>query len=259
GNSFYNALDVKVVKRMTHGLQAQGSYTWGKDIDEGSVVADSGEFLNSVQSPYNFFDKKLNRAPSDFNVAQNLVLNVLWQVPAPSSWSRGAAHWLINGWQLGGIYTAQTGTPFTPILGCDVLGDPACSSLPDHPNRLTGSGCNTLSNPGNPNQYIRVQCLAFPNPSNILGNLGRNTVVGPGLSELDFSLVKNTPVRRVSENFSIQFRAEFFNILNRANFQLPLDNLTVFDGSGNPVSFAGLIDSTDTTSRQIQFALKLIW
>lgn len=259
GNSFYDALDLQVVKRMSHGLQAQGSYTWGKSIDDGSVVADSGEFLNSVQTPYNFFDKKLNRGPSDFNVAQNLIINVLWRVPTPSSWSGGAAHWLTNGWQLSGIYTAQTGTPFTPILGCDVLGDPACSSLPDHPNRVIGPGCSTLSNPGNPNQYIKVQCLAFPNPANILGNLGRNTVIGPGLSELDFSLIKDTPVRWVSENFKIEFRAEFFNILNRTNFQLPLDNLTAFDASGNPVPFAGLIDATDTTSRQVQFALKLIW
>ncbi|MGH9325626.1 MAG: TonB-dependent receptor domain-containing protein, partial [Terriglobia bacterium] len=128
GNSFYDALDLQVVKRMTHGLQAQGSYTWGRNIDDGSVVADSGEFLNSVQSPYNFFDPKLNRGLSDFNVAQNLTLNVMWRVPAPSSWSRGAAHWLANGWQLGGIYTAQSGTPFTPIVGCNPLGDPACSS-----------------------------------------------------------------------------------------------------------------------------------
>jgi Carboxypeptidase regulatory-like domain/TonB dependent receptor-like, beta-barrel len=259
GNSFYDAFELQVVKRMSHGLQAQAAYTWGKSIDDGSVVADSGEFLNSVQTPYNFFDKKLNRGPSDFNVAQNLVINVLWNVPTPASWSGGPARWLSSGWQLGGIYTATSGTPFTPILGCNVLGDPACSSLPDHPNRVVGPGCNTLSNPGNPNQYIKLQCLAFPNPSNILGNLGRNTVVGPGLSDLDFSVIKDTPVRRVSENFKVEFRAEFFNIMNRANFQLPLDNLTVFDGSGNPVPFAGLIDATATSSRQIQFGLKLIW
>jgi hypothetical protein len=259
GNSFYDALQLQLVKRLSHGLQFQGSYTWSKSIDEGSVVADSGEILNAVQSPFNFFDKKLNRGLSDFNVSQNLVVNFMWQVPTVRSWSAGWARWLVEGWQLGGIFTASSGTPFTPILGCDPLGDPACNSLPPRPNRVLGPGCDTLSNPGNPNHYIKTQCLAFPNPSNILGNLGRNTVIGPGFTTLDFSVFKDNPVRWISDNFKVQFRAEFFNILNHANFVQPLDHSTVFDGSGNPISSAGLIDATQTPSRQIQFGLKFIW
>jgi hypothetical protein len=127
------------------------------------------------------------------------------------------------------------------------------------PDRLGGPGCQTLTNPGNPNHYIKTQCLAFPVPNNRRGNLGRNVLIGPGLSKLDFSVFKNNHVRRISETFNVQFRSEFFNILNRTNFASPTDNLTVFDQSGNTVPSAGLITSTQTTSRQIQFALKLIW
>jgi hypothetical protein len=79
------------------------------------------------------------------------------------------------------------------------------------------------------------------------------------VSKLDLSVFKNNRIRRISENFNVQFRAEFFNVLNRANFASPTDHSTVFDQSGNPVSSAGLITSTQTTSRQIQFALKVIW
>ena len=96
--------------------------------------------------------------------------------------------------------------------------------------------------------------------ANLRGNLGRNTIIGPGLSKLDFSVFKNNYVRRISESFNAQFRAEIFNIFNRANFGSPTDNLAVFDQNGvQQTQTAGLLTSTQTTSRQIQFALKLIW
>jgi hypothetical protein len=84
-------------------------------------------------------------------------------------------------------------------------------------------------------------------------------LIGPGLSKLDFSVFKNNQVRRISENFNAQFRAEIFNILNRANFSSPTENLAVFDQKGQSIQSAGLLTSTQTTSRQIQFAMKLIW
>jgi hypothetical protein len=158
---------------------------------------------------------------------------------------------------LGGLYKASSGQPFTPILG----GDPAGMKLDETselPDRLGGSACHTLTNSGNPIHYIKTQCLAFPG-ANKWGNLGRNTLIGPGVSKLDFSVFKNNRVKRISENFNVQFRAELFNILNRANFASPTDNSTVFDHLGIPVSSAGLITSTQTTSRQIQFAIKFIW
>jgi hypothetical protein len=177
-------------------------------------------------------------------------------VPSPAS-NSAFPKWPLSGWQFGGVYKASTGQPFTPILG----GDPAgmkVDETSEPPSLAGGAGCAALVNPGNPNTYIKTQCLAFPGP-NRWGNLGRNSLVGPGVSNLDFSVFKNNPVKRISESFNAQFRAEFFNILNRANFGSPTQNLAVFDQNGLSIPSAGLITSTQTTSRQIQFALKFIW
>jgi hypothetical protein len=92
-----------------------------------------------------------------------------------------------------------------------------------------------------------------------LGNLGRNTVIGPGLVNFDFSIVKNTKVPKISETFAVQFRAEFFNILNHTNFAPPVDNLEAIDATGNPVPGFGQIDATQVPNREIQFALKITW
>jgi hypothetical protein len=96
-----------------------------------------------------------------------------------------------------------------------------------------------------------LQCFQFPAVPTVLGNLGRNSVIGPGLAEVDLSLFKDTPVKRVSDTFQVEFRAEAFNILNRANFQAPLDHLQIFDQNSAPVPGAGLIDATTTSSRQM--------
>jgi hypothetical protein len=183
---------------------------------------------------------------------------------------------------LGAIYKANDGVPFTATFGTD--GDPQGlnSSDPwDFPNRLTDPGCGSLINPGNPNNYIKTQCFAVPAVSspafyaancdpafgtapqcfNLRGNAGRNILTGPGTSNLDFSLLKNNYIKRISENFNVQFRAEFFNILNRANFGVPVtpDHTDIFDSTGAPTGVAGLLTSTTTTAREVQFALKLSW
>jgi len=159
---------------------------------------------------------------------------------------------------MGRSVTAETGVPITPLVGGDPLGlnsqDPYA-----FPNRLNIPGCQSPVNPGNPNNYVKLSCFAPPNPLTMLGNAGRNTVVGPGLATYDFSLLKNNYIKSISESFNVQFRAEFFNVLNRANFATPTDNETLFDQSGNPVGAAGAIDSTSTSQREIQFAVKVIW
>jgi hypothetical protein len=191
--------------------------------------------------------------------------------------------WAANGWELGGILKANDGPPFTATFGTSG-GDPLLLGSTDpwaFPNRLTGPGCQSLVNPGNPNNYIKTQCFAVPtapsvafyntycDPSqgsyplcfNLRGNAGRNTIPGAGLLNLDFSLFKNNYVRKISENFNVQFRAEIFNILNHANFATPVepDNTDIFDETGALNSTAGLLTSTTTSSRQIQFALKVSW
>jgi Carboxypeptidase regulatory-like domain/TonB-dependent Receptor Plug Domain len=280
GNSFYDALEVGIQKRMSRGLQLQGSYTWGKSIDTSSTSMVGDAFANSIASPH-WFDIKMNRGLSDFNVGRTLVINSTWQVPAPKSFS-GTAAWIVDGWELGGIYKASDGVPFTATFGTD--GDPLGLNNTDpydFPNRLTGPGCATLTNPGNPTNDIKTQCFAVPSapsaafytancdPSfgtppqcfNLRGNSGRNVLTGPGTSNLDFSVFKNNYVKRISENFNVQFRAEFFNVLNRANFHVPVspDHTDIFDSTGAPTGVAGLLTSTTTTAREIQFALKLVW
>lgn len=288
GNSFYHALQVGVHKKMTHGLQAQGSFTWGKSIDSNSASAYGDTFSNSISSLH-WFDQKLSRGLSDFNIGRTLVINVVWDVPAPKSIS-GLAAWVLNGWELGGIYTASDGVPFTATFGTDA--DPLNQLNSDpwaFPNRLTGSGCRKLTNPGNPDNYINTQCFAVPtapNPAfwaancdpappsvggplpagslecfNLLGNSGRNILIGPGTSNLDFSIFKNNAIKRISESFNVQFRAEFFNVLNRPNFAVPVtpDNTDIYDSTGAATGAAGLLTSTTTTSREIQFALKFAW
>jgi hypothetical protein len=254
--SSYHALQAVISKNLSHGIQFHGAYTWSKSIDTLSATVADDSFPNGLMNPL-FFDQHTSRGLSDFDVRQNFVVNLTWEAPAPKTGLR-LTRWALSGWQLGGIYKASSGQPFTPILGGDPLGT-ALDETAEPPNRVAGPGCKTLSNPGNPNHYFKTQCLAFPNPANLLGNLGRNTVIGPGLANLDFSLFKNDRLRSISESCSAQFRAEFFNVFNRANFASPTDNRIAFDQSGIPTSSAGLITSTQTPSRQIQFALKLIW
>jgi hypothetical protein len=255
-NSFYDAMQADVTKRVSHGFQFHGAYTWGKSIDTLSATEADDAFPNGLFNQL-FFDQRTTRGLSDFNVAQTLVLSFTWEVPGPAKDSKHPS-WALGGWQLGGLYKLSTGQPFTPILGGDAVGM-KLDQTSEPPDRLAGPGCQTLTNPGNPTHFIKTQCLAYPVPGNRWGNLGRNTLIGPGLSKLDFSVFKNNYVKRISESANAQFRAEFFNILNQANFASPTDNLTVFGQNGQPIPSAGLITSTQTTSRQIQFALKLIW
>jgi hypothetical protein len=280
GNSFYDALLAGVTKKMSHGLEFQGSFTWGKSIDNSSGTIAGDTFSNALSSLH-WYDLNSSRGLSDFDIRRTVVISATWQVPGPKSVS-GPAGWLMSGWELGAIFKANDGVPFTATFGTD--GDPLGlnSSDPwDFPNRLTGPRCQSLVNPGNPNNYIKTECFAvptapnqafysancdssfgtYPQCFNLRGNAGRNILIGPGLSNLDFSIFKNNRVRKISENFNVQFRAEFFNILNHANFAVPItpDNTDIFDSTGAPTGVAGKLTSTTTSAREIQFAAKLFW
>jgi hypothetical protein len=189
----------------------------------------------------------------------------------------------IGGWQAGGIITAQTGSPFSPVVGGDPLGRNAGDTEVDYVSRVPG--CNPIN--GSVLSYLNLNCFSlptapasfaaqcnnFPNapappPSgqvycaNLLGNLGRNQINGPGYIGVDFSIFKNV---RLSERFTSQFRVEMFNILNHPNFLVPVDNEVLFNGgslsSGLSGSTTGLspgrIDTTSGDSREIQFGFKL--
>ena len=281
GSSSYNALQIGLTKRMSHGFLFQGSYTWSKSIDDNSGVIAGDNFSQAISS-LAWFDFRLDRGLSDFNVGRTLVASATWQLPTLKS-APGAVAWATNGWELGGIFSAHDGVPFTVLFGTD--GDPVGKNSSDpysYPNRLVGAGCNSPVNPGNPNQYVKTQCYAIPtapsvafynqncDPSfgtapqcfNLRGNSGRSSLIGPGLADLDFSLVKNNRVPKISENFNVQFRAEFFNVLNHANFSVPdygSGFADIFDSAGARNAQAGLLTTTTTSSREVQFAVKVIW
>jgi hypothetical protein len=279
GSSIYDALELNVTHRFSHGVTLRGSYTWGKSIDTTSAGIAGDDFLNAMSSPP-AYDLKSVRGLSDFNVAQTLVIAGTWRIPTAQS-LRGAAAWALNGWETSGLLKVNTGVPFTATLGTD--GDPLGlnSSDPwDFPSVVSSPGCHSLVNPGNPNNYIKTQCFslpgaptqgfynqycdssfAYPTCINMRGNAGRNILIGPGLANLDFSLIKNNVISAVSERLNVQFRVEIFNLLNHPNFQVPTlpDNTDIFDSSGARNSAAGLLTSTTTTSRQIQFGVKVIW
>ena len=284
-SAIYHAFEVQVKKRMSHGFQAQASYTYGKSIDTSSGSTDGDQFQNGISTLF-FFNQKIRRAPSDFNVTHTLTLSYTWDIPSPANFS-GPLGWAASGWEFGGIVQANTGVPFTPIIGPDPLGlnntdpfdfpdyVPGCNPIHGGVNYLN-LNCFTL--PTQPTQ-LAGQCQTFgfrpPNPSanppdpgsagiagtcaNLLGNAARNSLVGPGLVSVDFSLFKNNPVKRISENFNVQFRLEVFNSLNHPNYNPPTSNNAIFDGTGAPVQGAGVITGTATTSRQIQVALKFVW
>lgn len=288
GNSSYDALQLNLTQRLAHGFQIRGSYTWGRSIDTNSSTIVGDEFLTSVSSLH-VFDLSLDRALSDFNISHTLVIAGTWQIPVPHSFT-GPLAWVTKGWETSALLKANSGVPFTPTFGTD--GDPLGLGSSDpwaFPNRLGGPGCQSLVNPGNPNNYIKTQCFSIPtapasyfsgptplcssdprlgsnavgNPTlfqcfNLRGNAGRNILIGPGLVNLDFSLVKNT---RIHDSFNVQFRAEAFNILNRANYQVPplVNGTDIFDSTGAANTNAGVLTSTATSSRQLQFGLKLIW
>jgi hypothetical protein len=278
GDAFYDALEVEVKKKFGSSLNIQGSYTWGKAIDTGSATVIGDPFQTSISSPY-FFCKRCRRGLSDFNISQSFSGHVLWNVPSPKNLGVIGSQ-ALGGWQLGSIITAQTGVPFTPIITGDVLG---LSSIDPWAFPSLVPGCNPIasnfkSNPNGP-IYYNTKCFTFPlqgaipnaqcnqvlDPTtkqtaclNLFGNVRRNSLVGPKLVDVDFSVFKNFPIRKISETFNVQFRAELFNVLNHANFAPPINNVAVLQPQ--PISIiptAGLLDRTTTTSRQIQFGLKL--
>ena len=174
GQSYYHALETQLQKRMTHGFQVQGTFTWSKSIDTSSASGAGDSFGNSISS-LPWYDLKADRGPSDFNVGRTLVVNGVWDVPTPQSMS-GPAQWALGGWELGVIFTASDGVPFTPTWGTG--SDPSNSNSGDDwafPNRLTGGGCSTLTNPGNRINYVKTQCFQVPTaPSLVFWNANCN-------------------------------------------------------------------------------------
>ena len=243
GNSSYNALETDVIHRLSRNLQFRANFTWSKNLDMNSGLT-GAQANNQAQMVLNRNDLPEDWGPAALDVAAQASFSASYRLPWFNSRNR-----LLSGWQVNLISTLLSGFPFTPVIGSNRSGD-GDTRNPDRPDvNPAFSGPVIL---GNPNQWYNPNAFALPTPGTY-GNLGRGVYRGPGLADLDFSLFKDT---RVTERSTLQFRAEFFNILNHANFGTP--NSTVFS-SGAISGSAGLITTTTTTSRQIQFGLKLIF
>jgi hypothetical protein len=227
-----------------NGVQFQISYTYGKCIDTGSSGSRGDNFTNDLPDLL-WFDKAHRRGLCDFDIRNSFVLNALYTLPGPTENRLAAA--ILGGWQIGGIFSANTGTPFTPLLPGDPLGM-GTENAYAIPDRIATADC--VGNPvtGNPKAYLKTQCFVVPTPSTRMGTAGRNSIIGPSLVTLNASLYKNV---KVNERWGVQIRAEMFNALNHPNFAAPFNTNTLLQGN------TGRLTSTQIDNRQIQLGLRV--
>jgi hypothetical protein len=253
GNSSYHALQLDVSRRLRHGLQLRGNFTWSKNLDINSALQ-GAQANNQAQMVMDRNDLRRDWGPSALNVTAQSTMSATYELPIGQrrrffSNAGRFTNALIGGWQFNGIVTLLSGFPFTPQSGSNRSGD-GDTRNPDRPSLNPGfSGPVVL---GNREQWFDPNAFLLPT-AGTWGNLGRGTYRGPELASVDVSLMKNAAL---SERTTLEFRVESFNLQNRANFGTP--NPVVFSG-GSISPSAGLITNTTTTSRQLQFGVKLIF
>ncbi len=261
GVSSYNALEVDANHRFSNGLALRSVYTWSKALDDGDSL-NSTTANNAPGLVSNPFHLRADWGPATYDARNIGVIDVVYDLPFGGGRRfaadlTGGRNRLASGWSVNSIITAQSGFPFTPQLSYN----PTRNGDTKNPVRPFVNP--SFSGPiivGKPDEWFDANAfLTEPNNSGFYGNLGRDSLLGPGLATWDFSVVKETAIR---ESLRLQLRAEMFNLTNRANFSTP--NLIVAilsPGSNNPQAnpAAGQSTSTSTTSRQVQFALKFLW
>ncbi len=259
GISNYNGLEVDVRRQLSHGLQLRGVYTFASNLDDGSawntsVSANTPAFVMYPGNP------GLDYGPAATNIRHAAAINGTWELPFKDGLlANPLAKEALGGWSVSGIATLQSGFPLSPQLGYNPTGN-GDTRNPVRPNLAPGFHgplyAKTVAQWFNPAAFTAPEAGTF-------GNVGRDTLTGPGLSELDLALVKNTAIH---ERIHAQFRAEFFNVLNHSNFTTP--NPVVFSSGPTPKTptaevapspTAGVLSATATTSRQIQFGLKILF
>lgn len=251
-NSTYNALQVSALKRFSKRYQVQFNYTYANAMNASDGNIGTSEVGGGTTGSLDPFDWKRDWARAAYDVRNKATALSSYELPR---WQglRGA---LFGSWQMNGILTLEDGVPVNIGISVDVSrsGILAPSGGELRPNLAPGGSGNPLVNSRNPNGYWSGSSFQLPQ-AGYLGNLGRNTGTSPGLETLDFSMNKTVHLR---ERLALQLRSEAFNILNRANFGLP--SSTAFSStSGVPSGSFGHITGTATTSRQVQFALKLLF
>jgi len=288
-NSTYNGLILSLQKRMSHGLQFQVSHTFSRALDTGSSISfgvtANANATNGLLDPDNW---KLDQSLSDLDVRHNFAFNSIWDLPVGpgKAWGSnlgGPASALLGGWQVSGLLKIASSTPFTVGAASQNWSRNGSATPSERPNLAPGASNNPVSGTsagctlttfsstaavtgsqtvaggqklGTPDLWFDP-CAFRPPTFGFYGNLGRNTVSGPNLVSVDFSAIKNFDLKKISEQFRIQFRAELFNIFNHPSFGVPEFN--IFDSAGRIIGNAGRISDTSTSPRDIQFGLKLFW
>ena len=263
GVSSYNALQVDVNRRFSGGLALRGVYTWSKTLDDGDSL-NATAANNAVALLSNPFNPRADWGLATFDVRNAAAISATYALPLGHgkrflSGANGVANGLLGGWTVNSIVGVQSGFPFTPQLSYN----PSNNGDSRNPVRpFLNPAFNGPVVLGNPNEWFNPNAFIAP-PSNSMfyGNAPRDAYIGPGLATWDFSVFKEIPVR---ERMNVEFRAEIFNLLNRNNFNTPNLIVDVLQAPPNATfpeqsPTAGQITSTATTSRQIQFGLKLLW
>ena len=242
--SRYNSLQASLNRRFARNVQMQVLYTWSRCIDNGSGTYNFENTVvgATVSNPFNF---AIDKGRCGFDVNQSLRVDGLVELPFKGNK-------LVEGWQLSGIFTAANGTPFSVTDGFNQSG------LGNNIRPNLVGGCDPYV--GKVSEWFNPACFTVQ-PVGTLGNEGRNMSTLPGVTNFDLALLKDTRVPKISENFAVQFRAEFFNILNHANFGAPAvgDFVQGTNGGATISGSAGRITTTSTNSRQIQFGLKFLF
>lgn len=258
-DSHYHGLQLMANKRYSSGIQFQFAYTFSKSLDTGSSTESTftnGGLGADRQDP---LDAGLDYGRSDFDARHNFVANFLWDIPLGQGLD-GAAKKFVAGWAVGGIVGIRTGFPFPVVLGFDRARNGIDNRQSQRPDFVSGRTFKSAVT-GDPERWVDPTAFQVQ-PAGFYGTAGRNILDGPNLRTVDFTLTKRTAI---TERLNTEFRAEFFNIFNRANFAPPAaPERIVFTGVNAagagivPGNFAQ-ITSTATSSRQIQLGIKLIF
>jgi hypothetical protein len=259
--SRYHSLQTNLSRRLTRNVQGQVAYTFSKCIDDGGSPIGTVNGGNSPTSYTNPYDRSSDRGLCYYHAKSTLRVNGLVNLPFHGNQ-------LVEGWQLTGTVTQNTGLPVSIATGFDQTGyttnsgTPRPNYAPNNPALGIYPACNNNPTLGVVGMWFNPNCFSLQAPGT-LGNTGRDTIIGPGLAVVDFAVLKDTRVPKISESFRVQFRAEFFNLFNHPQFGLP--NVNVFtqgtNGGGSISAQAGQITTLggNTAARQIQFGLKFLF
>jgi len=255
-NSSYHSLQLSLEKRMSHGLTILGNYTWSKSIDDlpnGGGVADIGADTVSARPWDDPLRHQFDRGPSDFDHAHRFVASYVWQLPGFSKTNR-VLRQVFGGWELGGVVSAQTGRPFTVLSGVNGSGTGIGQDRANLIGAPYGPGACAAAN-------ITTSCVDWlnrasfqTNPAGTFGNIGKGSFRLSNSYTWDAGLSKNFSF---TERLKLQFRAEFFNVLNHANFMDDSASLTNFQKLSSTNSFGAIRQAADP--RIGQLALKLLF